>query len=247
MIDKWETAPSSFKDLYLNLRELFDLYSLDYELLEKVLDDYKELEAKHQKALEAISRCKDEIDDKDKLIEELTHENQVFRLKNLINRRYGLTGQIELLNKEINDLKKENKDLKDTLEKDKEFRKNVGKLVADSIREACEKDVCKLDPCTRIDIHVEETNDMPMIFNRYAIPRIAIMFNNTQTEMERDTAQHECEELNEKIKELEKENKDLKQTLAMCERDANTARNLCDGIAFHAEHARNKTPWFTNF
>jgi hypothetical protein len=62
--------------------------------------------------------------------------------------------------------------------------------------------------------------------------------------MERDTAQHECEELNEKIKELIKENKDLKQTLAMCERDANTARNLCDTIAFNADLARNKTPWF---
>jgi len=87
-----------------------------------------------------------------------------------------------------------------------------------------------LSPYTRIEIHVEETNDIPMtfeIFDGYVIPRIVIMFDNTQTEMERDTAEHECEVLNEKFKELVKENKDLKQTLAMCEQNANMLRSLC--------------------
>jgi regulator of replication initiation timing len=213
------------KVLYFNTHEAFDTFSVDPELLDRVLDDYNELEAKHHKALEAISRCEDEIDDKDKLIGE--QHKKIDRLW-LVN----------------NDLEKENKDLKDTLEKHEELEKNIGKRVADSIRKACEKDVCKLSPYTRIDIHVNEIEDMPFIVDRYAIPRIAIMFNNTQTEMERDTAQHECEELNEKIKELIKENKDLKQTLAMCERDANMARELCHNIAFNAERVRNKTPWF---
>lgn len=110
-----------------------------------------------------------------------------------------------------------------------------------------------MHPYTRIDIHVEETNNMPMTFDRHAIPRIAVMFNNTQTEMERDTAQHECEELdkkvdrlwsvneelNRKIKELKKENKELKATLAVCAVDANTAKNLCNGIVSKAKCTRN--------
>lgn len=224
------------KNKELSLRTImtpsyYDLYNVNVELNKKIKvleKGNKELEAKHQKALKVISRCKDEIDDKDILIETLIRENHVYRTTDLINRTYGLTGQIELLNKEIDDLRKENRDLKDTLEKDKEFGKYVGKLVADSIEEGCDKGVYKLNPDTRIDIHVEETNDMPTTFNRHAIPRIAIMFNNTQTEMERDTAEHECEVLNEKIdrlwsvndelnreiKALEKENKGLKRTIA---------------------------------
>lgn len=190
-------------------------------------------------------RC-EEIDGKNKLIEELNHEIHVFRLKNLFNSRYGLTGQIELLNKEIDDLKKKNNNLKDTIERNEDFGKYVGKRVAESIREGWEHNLYKLHPYTRIDIHVEQVKDLPFAFNHCAIPNVSVMFNNTQTEMERDTAEHECEELDKKIKELEKEKIDLKTTLAMCERDANVARNLCHNIAFNAERARNKTPWFND-
>jgi septal ring factor EnvC (AmiA/AmiB activator) len=234
MNNKWETAPNSLKVLYFNTHEAFDTFSIDPELLDRVLDDYNELEAKHQKALEAISRCEDEIDDKDKLIGE--QHKKIDRLW-LVNND---------LNKKIKELEKENKDLKDMLEKHEELGKNIGKRVADSIREGCDKGVYKLNPYTRIDIHVNEIEDMPMIFGPSAIPRIAIMFNNTQTEMERDTAQHECEELDKKFKELVKVNNELRMTLAMCERDANMARELCHTIAFNAERARNETPWFTN-
>ena len=170
-----------------------------------------------------------EKDEKDKLIDDL---NQIAR------------HECEELHEKIETLEKENKDLKDTLEKDREFGKNIGKRIVDSIREGCDKGVCKLHPLTRIDIHVEETNNMPTIFDRHAIPRISVIFNNTQTEMERDTAQHECEELDKKFKELVKENEELRMTLAMCERDANMARELCHTVAFNAERARNKTPWF---
>lgn len=207
-------------------------------------------------------RC-EEIDDKNKLIEKLTNENRVFQLKNLVNGTYGLTGQIALLNREIDDLRMENKNLKylkALLEKDEEFGRNVGKRVADSIQEGCDKGVYELHPCTRIDIHVEETNNMPTTFDRHAIPRIAVMFNNTQTEMERDTAQHECEELNKKmdtvwrandelnrkIKELKKENVDLKRTLSRCGRAANTAKRLCNNITSDVERAGIRTPWYDN-
>lgn len=197
-------------------------------------------------------RCK-EIDDKNKLIDELNDENRLLLFKTIMDKRYGIMGHVSLLKDKIETLEKENKDLKDTLNKDEEFGKNVGKRIADSIREGCDKGVYKLHPLTRIDIHIEETNSLPidMSFGRYAIPRISVIFNNTQTEMERDTAEHECEELEKKFKELSKENVDLKATLAMCERDANTAKrdantakNLCDNIAFNAKRARNKTPWF---
>ena len=130
------------------------------------------------------------------------------------------------------------------IERNEDFGKYVGKCVAVSIREGWEHNLYKLHPHTRIDIHVEQITDMPFAFNHCAIPNVAVMFNNTQTEMERDTAEHECEELDRKFKELVEENKDLRTTLAMCERDANTAKNLCDNIAFNAERARNKTPWF---
>lgn len=199
-------------------------------------------------------RCK-EIDDKNKLIEELNQKIKDLESKNKsldfkfhTIKTIGYGRHIIPLKEKIQTLEKENKDLKDLLEKDGEFGKNVGKRIADSIREGCNKGVYKLHPCTRIDIHVEETNSIPidMPFGRYAIPRIAVMFNNTQTEMERDAAEHECEELNRKIKELEKEKIDLKTTLALCERDANMARELCHTVAFNAERARNKTPWFND-
>lgn len=61
-----------------------------------------------------------------------------------------------------------------------------------------------------------------------------------------DTVWRANEELNRKIKELKKENIDLKTTLAMCERDANTAKNLCDGIASNVERAGIRTPWYDN-
>jgi chaperonin cofactor prefoldin len=158
----------------------------------------------------------------------------------------GYGGHIIPLKEKIETLEKENKVLKDTIEKDGEFGRNVGERVADSIREGCDKGVYTLHPLTRIDIHVEETNSIPidMPFARHAIPRISVIFNNTQTEMERDTAEHECEELEKKFKELVKENEDLRTTFALCERDANMARELCHTVAFNAERARNKTPWF---
>lgn len=216
-----------------------------------------------------------EIEDKDKLIEELRQKIEDLEIKTsyYVAHITSLKREIEKLEKEnkelrirceeIDDLRMENKNLKylkALLEKDGEFGKNVGKCIAESIREGCDKGIYELHPYTRVEIHVEETNNMPTTFDRHAIPRIAVTFNNSQTEMERDTARHECEELNEKIdtvwrandelnrkiKELKKENIDLKTTLAICERDANTAKNLCDGISFQAEHARNKTPWFTN-
>lgn len=56
-----------------------------------------------------------------------------------------------------------------------------------------------------------------------------------------------CKEIDDKnklIEELRQKNEELRMTLAMCERDANMARELCHTVAFNAERARNKTPWF---
>lgn len=218
MSNKLEAAPKSIKDLYSAIKGIVGSGLLEFDVLDffgRVLDDYNELEAKYQEACETISRCKEEIDAKDKLIEELKSKNMVLSLRTIMTPScYGLY--------------MENKELKDTLEKDKEFGKKIGKYVAECIREGSDKGIYKLNPGTRIDIHVEETNNMPCTFDRYAIPRISIMFNNTQTEMERDTAEHECEELHEKIdrlwsvndelnreiEALEKENKGLKRSIA---------------------------------
>lgn len=199
----------------------YGLYGVPYELNEKI------------KALEKENK---ELKDKDKLIEELKQKIEALESKNkelslrtiMTPSYYDLYNVNVELNKKIKVFEKENEELKDTLEKDKEFGKYVGKLVADSIEEGWKRGAYELHPSARIDIHVEETNNMPTTFDRHAIPRIAIMFNNTQTEMERDTAQHECEELHEKIdslwrvndelnrkiKALEKENKGLKRSIA---------------------------------
>lgn len=202
------------------------------------------------------------LDELNRKNEALKKENEELKAKNRslqlrMNVAYGsyksTHNALKKMVNKVTEFERENKELKDTIEKDGEFGKNVGKRVADSIREGCDKGVYELHPYTRIDIHVEETNNMPTTFDRHAIPRIAVMFNNTQTEMERDTAQHECEELdkkvdrlwsvneelNRKIKGLEKDNKDLKTILAMCNRDADMARSLCEGLAFHTGHARN--------
>lgn len=198
---------------------------------------FDELKEHYEEELRIREKEKDE---KDKLIDELNSKIKGLKLsESMLCSHYGLGSTHGELIKKIEDLKKENEVLKDAIEKDGEFGKNIGKLVADSIREGCDKGVYELHPYTRIDIHVEETNNMPTTFDRHAIPRIAVMFNNTQTEMERDTAQHECEELNRKIKELKKENTDLKTILQMCEQDANEVRNLGHTIAFNAERARN--------
>lgn len=53
-----------------------------------------------------------------------------------------------------------------------------------------------------------------------------------------DTLMKDCK-LIDKCRELEKENKEFKEILAFCERDANMARNLCHNIAFNAERTRN--------
>lgn len=201
-------------------------------------------------------------DELNRKIEELKKENEELKSKNRslqlrTNMMYGCHRSTDNANRTLakvvagfenknKELEKENKGLKDTLNKDREFGKNVGELIVESIREGCDKGAYELHPYTRIDVHVEETNNMPTTFDRHAIPRIAVMFNNTQTEMERDTAEHECEELEKKFKELVKENEDLRSTLKMCERDANMSRSLCHNIAFNAERARNKTPWFND-
>lgn len=194
-----------------------------------------------------------EKDEKDKLIDELNSKIKELKLRmSMMHSCYGLN-PLDELNRKIEALKKENKELKDTLIVDREFGKYVGKCVADSIQEGWKHGAYESHPYTRIDIRVEETKNTSMSSNRYSIPNIVVTFNNTQTEMERDTAQHECEELNEKvdrlwsvneelnrkIKGLKKENKDLKTILQMCERDANEVRNLGHTIAFNAEHARN--------
>jgi flagellar motility protein MotE (MotC chaperone) len=209
-------------------------------------------EIKHHFEEELRIRCK-EIDDKNELIEELRQkiedlesENKSLDFKYYMIKTIGYGRHIIPLKEKIQTLEKKNKDLKDLLEKNEGFGKYVGERVADSIREGYDKGVYELHPLTRIDIHVEETNNMPMTFARHAIPRISVIFNNTQTEMERDTAEHECEELDKKFKELVKENEELRMILAMCERDANTAKNLCHTVAFNAERARNKTPWFND-
>lgn len=219
----------------------------------KLVEEINQLEKKNEELENALNDKKvttwEEIDGKNKLIDELDSKIRMLKLREFMRSicyGYGLNNAQYELNRKIKKLEKENKDLKDTLEKDREFGKYIGKCVADSIREGCDKGVYKLHSCTKIDIHVEETNNMPMTFDRHAIPRIAVIFNNTQTEMERDTAEHECKELDKKFKELVKENVDLRTTLALCERDANAARNLCHNIAFNAERARNKTPWFND-
>ena len=213
----------------------------------KTMDDLK------QHYEEELRIREKEKDEKDKLIDELNQKVKALESKESKNIAYGYFNLIASLREKIEALKKENKELKDTLNEDREFGKYVGKCVADSIREGCDKGAYELHPYTRIDIHVEETNNMPTIFDRHAIPRIAVMFNNTQTEMERDTAQHECEELdkkmdrlwsvndelNRKIKELKKDNKELKATLAVCAVDANTAKNLCNGIVSKVKRTRN--------
>ena len=236
---------------------------LEWHLYEgKTMDDLKQ---HYEKELRIREKEKDE---KDKLIDELHEkievlekENEELKAKNRnlqirTNMTYGVYGLYskngELI-KKIEALKKENKELKDTLIVDREFGKYVGKRVAYSIQEGWKNGTYELHPYTRFDIHVEETKNTSMSSNRYSIPNVVVMFNNTQTEMERDTAQHECEELNEKvdrlwrvndelnrkIKELKKENKELKATLAVCAVDANTAKNLCNGIVSKAKHTRN--------
>lgn len=195
-----------------------------------------------------------EKDEKDKLIDELNSKIKELKLRmSMMHSCYGLNPLGEL-NRKIKELEKENKELKDTLNVDREFGKYVGKCVADSIQEGWKNGIYELHPHTRFDIRVEETKNTSMSSNRYSIPNVVVTFNNTQTEMERDTAQHECEELNEKvdrlwsvndelnrkIKELKKENKDLKTTLAICDRNATTARDLCDGIVSLTGSARNE-------
>lgn len=250
-VSKWDAAPENIKKLKEDIDFLFERlearpYDTDdiFKDLEKALDDYNELE-------DELRIREKEKDDKDDLIEELN--SKIEKLKLRVNMVHGWYGKVK-------ELEKENKDLKNMLNKDGEFGKKIGMHIADCIRYGGDKGIYELHPYTKIDIHVEETSNTSILFDRYTIPRISVMLNNTQTEMERDTAQHECEELNEKveklwlvneelnrkIKALEKEKIDFETTLAMCERDANTARNLCHNIAFNAERARNKTPWFTD-
>lgn len=213
----------------------------------KTMDDLK------QHYEEELRIREKEKDEKDKLIDELNSKIKELKLRmSMMHSCYGLN-PLDELNRKIKELEKENKELKDTIEKDGEFGKYVGKCVADSIQEGWKNGIYELHPYTRFDIRVEETKNTSMSSNRYSIPNVAVTFNNTQTEMERDTAQHECEELdkkvdrlwsvneelNRKIKELKKENKDLKTTFAMCERDANTAKNLCNGIVSKVKRTRN--------
>ena len=221
---------------------------LEWHLYEgKTMDDLK------QHYEEELRIREKEKDEKDKLIDELNSKIEELNLRIItMHSCYGLNPLGEL-NGKIKALEKENEELKDTLAKDRELGKYVGKCVADSIQEGWKNGAYELHPGTRFDIHVEEAKNTPMSFDRHVIPAIAVTFNNTQTEMERDTAQHECEELNEKvdrlwrvndelnrkIKELKKDKKDLKAILQMCERDANKVRNLGHTIAFNAERARN--------
>lgn len=74
-----------------------------------------------------------EKDEKDKLIDELNSKIKELKLRMImLHSCYGLN-PLDELNRKIKELEKENKELKDTIEKDGEFGRNIGKCVADSI------------------------------------------------------------------------------------------------------------------
>lgn len=244
LYDKTNTTCKSCKQHY---EEELRIREKEKDEKDKLIDELNqtarhECEELHEK-IDRLWRVNDELNRK---IKDLESKNESLNFKYCTYKTIGYGRRIIPLKEKIQTLEKRNKDLKDLLDKNESFGKYVGERVADFIREGCDKGVYKLHPLTRIDIHVEEIKDVPITFARYAIPRISVIFNNTQTEMERDTAEHECEELEKKFKELVKENEDLRTTLKMCERDANMSRSLCHNIAFNAERARNKTPWFND-
>ena len=88
-------------------------------------------------------------------------------------------------------------------QKDGEFAKWIGNRIVECIKQGAEHGYYEVNPFNRFDIHIEETSLTPMP-DRHAIPKIAVQCNNVQTEMERDTAQHELEALQEKYDELDK-------------------------------------------
>lgn len=153
-----------------------------------------------------------ELNEKIKVLEK---ENEELKAKNSKNNDipYGYFNLISSLRAGIEALEKENKELKDTLAKDRELGKYVGKCVADSIQEGWKNGAYELHPYMRFDIHVAETKNTSTSFDRYSIPNVVVAFNNTQTEMERDTTQHECEELNEKIDRLWSVNDELNRKI----------------------------------
>lgn len=158
-----------------------------YVLSGRIKEESKNiLELKQHYEEELKIRC-EEIDSKNKLIDELNSKIRMLKLREFmlpIYHGYGLNNAQYELNRKIKELEKEIKDLKDLLDRNENFGKYVGERVADSIREGCDKGVYKLHPFTKIDIHVEEIKDVPLTFVRYAIQRISVIFNNTQTEME---------------------------------------------------------------
>lgn len=95
-----------------------------------------------------------------------------------------------------------------------------------------------MHPYMKVEIHVEETNNMPTTFDRHAIPRISVIFNNVQTEMERDTAQHECEELNEKVDRLWRVNEELNRKIKGLEKETN--KSLSCPVACECENFKPK-------
>lgn len=200
---KWKKAEHTIK-------KLMQVLNGKNELIDELKQHYEE---------ELRIREK-EKDEKDKLIDELNSKIMMLKLStNAMYGCYGLNSKYGELLKKIQMLEKENKELKDTIKKDGEFGKYVGKCVAESIREGWEHNLYRLHPYTRIDIHVEQITDMPFAFNHCAIPNVSVMFNNTQTEMERDTAEHECEELNKKVDTVWRANDELNRKIKALEKE----------------------------
>lgn len=204
-------------DLEKELKDLRKTCELLKEVNLKQCNEVDELKQHYEEELRIREKEKDE---KDKLIDELNSKIMMLKLStNAMYGCYGLNSKYGELLKKIQTLEKENKDLRYTIERNEDFGKYVGKCVAESIREGWEHNLYRLHPYTRIDIHVEQITDMPFAFNHCAIPNVSVMFNNTQTEMERDTAEHECEELNKKVDTVWRANDELNRKIKALEKE----------------------------
>lgn len=244
-ISKWADAPISIKNMRNYILESWKNYAappccppLDpscqdsicesmMTLLESVLDDYNELEARHQESCGMISQYEEENrilrDQRKKLTAKLTEsEFDLLELKKKYEfqkeKNMELASKNRALGMEISERCKQIHELKDTLEKDRKLAKLVGENVVECIKYGAEHGYYEVHPLNRFDIHIEETH-VGSIQDRHAIPKIVVRCNNVQTEMERDTAEHECEELNKKVDTVWRANDELNRKIKALEKE----------------------------
>lgn len=148
-----------------------------------------------------------------------------------------LASKNRALGMEISERCKQIHELKDTLEKDRKLAKLVGENVVECIKYGAEHGYYEVHPLNRFDIHIEETH-VGSIQDRHAIPKIVVRCNNVWTEMERDTAQHECEELNEKVDRLWRVNEELNRKIKGLEKETN--KSLSCPVACECENFKPK-------